>query len=191
MPSRTTTYLSALATCLTLTFVGFGQARADQIFVRVEAQAQGVFSHWYNPVAELGGVSLAEYGLVEDLAWNVLSPRDAASGLPTGKRQHKPLTLRVRVADATAMLGKSLTANENLPHVTVAWFERDGATGNYLHTRSMKLTNASLSSFAIFTVRDEGELTTYAEVSFTYQSIGIEDQLSGISYSDSWESPVF
>ena len=37
---------------------------------------------------------------------NVVSPRDAASGLPTGKRMHKPFT------DADGLLGIELAAHE-------------------------------------------------------------------------------
>lgn len=191
MLGRTTTALFALATCLTLSLVGLGTARADQIFVRVQGQLTGVFSYWYNPVDELGGISLTEYGQVEDLAWSVSSPRDAASGLPTGKRQHRPLTLRVRMAGATSLVAQALTANQNLPSVRVLWFTRDDAASSYEQTRALVLTNANISNLSIYSAREQGELATYAEFSMTYQQIGIEDYEGGLSYSDSWESPVF
>jgi type VI secretion system secreted protein Hcp len=41
---------------------------------------------------------------IELLGWTheVLSPRDAASGLPTGKRQHKPISVTIELSPATA-----------------------------------------------------------------------------------------
>ena len=44
-----------------------------------------------------------------------VSPRDAASGLPTGKRQHAPFKIRKRVDKATPLLAKALTNNNARP----------------------------------------------------------------------------
>lgn len=190
MPRRTTTLLlSALAT-FSLSVVGLEAARADQVFIKATGQLQGAIGLWYNPTVELGGVSLSGYGLVEDLAWSVVSPRDAASGLPTGKRQHRPLSVRVRMSAATSLLGMALTHNENLPNVTVTWFARDPQTGEYAQSRSMLLTNANVSSFSLYSVREQGEVVTYAEFMFTYQRVGIEDFGTGVSYLDDWEAPI-
>ncbi|MBM4377221.1 MAG: type VI secretion system tube protein Hcp, partial [Deltaproteobacteria bacterium] len=48
------------------------------------------------------------------IAYNheVVSPRDAASGLPTGKRQHKPLTVTKEIDKSTPLLMNVLTNNE-------------------------------------------------------------------------------
>ncbi len=54
--------------------------------------------------------------MLEIYGWNheVVSPRDAASGLPTGKRQHKPLTITHAVDKASPLLMNVLTNNENV-----------------------------------------------------------------------------
>lgn len=39
-----------------------------------------------------------------ELSQAIVSPRDAASGLPTGKRQHKPMTITKSVDKATPVL---------------------------------------------------------------------------------------
>ena len=44
----------------------------------------------------------------------VLSPRDAASGLPTGKRQHKPFTITKEVDKSSPLLYGVLVNNENV-----------------------------------------------------------------------------
>ncbi|MFC7356734.1 type VI secretion system tube protein Hcp [Jejudonia soesokkakensis] len=43
----------------------------------------------------------------------VISPRDAASGLPTGKRQHKPLTIRSEIDKSTPSLTKPVSNTVN------------------------------------------------------------------------------
>jgi type VI secretion system secreted protein Hcp len=45
----------------------------------------------------------------------VVSPRDAASGLPTGKRQHKPLVITKELDKSTPLLYQCLVTNENIP----------------------------------------------------------------------------
>lgn len=172
------------------TLAGLAPARADSIFVRVTNQKTGVVVDWYNPTPTLGEVSLAEHGLVEHLSWSVISPRDAASGLPTGKRMHRPVTLGARMSAATLQLGTALTDNDNLTTVQLLFFSADADTGVQTLSRTMTLTNASVASLSVYTIRDDDELLTFMDVSFTYQKVGIEDYAHGISYQDDWETPV-
>ena len=41
---------------------------------------------------------------VESWSWGIMSPRDAASGLPTGKRQHKPFVITKEIDKASPKL---------------------------------------------------------------------------------------
>ena len=180
--NRSIVLLSALVLSGTL-----GVARADQLFVSMKGQIQGQFAGWYNPVAEIGDA--AGLGLVEDLAWSVTSPRDAASGLPTGKRQHKPLTLRLRMSEALLLVANALVHNENLPTVEIRSYARD-SEGVYTLRRTQSLINANISGISQYTVREQGELVTYVDVSLTYQKIGISDFEHGVTFEDDWETPV-
>ena len=44
----------------------------------------------------------------------VFAPRDAASGLPTGKRQHEPLRITKEIDKSTPLLMEALTSGEKL-----------------------------------------------------------------------------
>ncbi len=44
----------------------------------------------------------------------IKSPRDAASGLPTGKRQHGPLTITKEVDKSTPLIYSAMVNNENI-----------------------------------------------------------------------------
>lgn len=57
------------------------------------------------------GVSAEAQAEVE-VKYDVKSPRDAASGLPTGKRMHKPLMIRKEIDKATPLLFKAVAECE-------------------------------------------------------------------------------
>ena len=108
----------------------------------------------------------------------VVSPRDPASGLPTGKRQHKPITITKEIDAASPLLYKACVTNENLSEVVVNLDSPGGSTP----TTTVKLTNASCSE-----LEHNGQ---YETVSFTYQKITWTWIPGGITAEDDWQTPV-
>ena len=53
------------------------------------------------------------------LTHEVISPRDPQSGLPTGKRMHKPFVITKELDKSSPLLFKALTTNENLTSVLI------------------------------------------------------------------------
>src|SRR5215208_1860170 len=114
---------------------------------------------------------------ISDVTHDIVSPRDAASGLPTGKRQHKPFTIVKLIDKSSPALLNALFSNENLPSVKVSF--TDG-TSNVLAL--VELTNA-------FVVERSQQGRT-EEVSFVYQKITWTWVEGGITAQDDWEAPV-
>lgn len=113
----------------------------------------------------------------------VVSPRDAASGLPTGKRMHKPFVITKQLDGATPLLYRAMFADELLPEVELTVFAAaDKAAKTPLYT--VKLTNASISEIRLVTA--DGVDAT--EVSFTYQKIALTWIEGGITADDDWEA---
>jgi type VI secretion system secreted protein Hcp len=107
------------------------------------------------------------------LGHSIVSPRDIQSGLPTGQRQHKPLTCTARGATAGILrLFTALSTNENLPTVV---FSGPGS-----ETAVLTLTNANIASIDTRT-EPEGY---YFEIAFTYQKIKWEKD--GVTFTDNW-----
>ncbi len=125
----------------------------------VVAQVQGSFS------ANVLGVS-----------HEIVSPRDPASGLATGKRMHKPITITAAFDASTPRLIQALVNNENLKTVTIN-FTPAGTKG-----ATIVLTNASVSQYD-----QTGETVSFQ---FTYQKITWTWVDGGITASDDWEAPV-
>jgi type VI secretion system secreted protein Hcp len=111
------------------------------------------------------------------LTHEISSPRDPASGLPTGKRQHKPITITKEFDRTTPLLLSALVTNETLTSVLIG-LERNGQ-----QFATIKLTNASASNYVTHGLTEKW--------SFTYQKIEW-DWLGngGVSAEDDWESPV-
>jgi type VI secretion system secreted protein Hcp len=132
---------------------------------------------------------------VQYLQSKIVSPRDAASGLPTGKRQHEPLVWRKTVDKSTPLLLSALVTNEN---ITEAHFKfwKPSTTGAEQQYFTIDLTNANLASSNLYhpdsydsTAPSAGS-SDLEEWSFTYQKIRWTFTDGGITAEDDWETPV-
>jgi type VI secretion system secreted protein Hcp len=108
----------------------------------------------------------------------VVSPRDPASGLPTGKRMHKPLTITKQIDAASPLLYSACVTNENLTKVEMNLYAPGGTTP----ATKVTLTNASCSE-----LEHNAQTET---VSFTFQKITWTYISGGITAEDDWEAPV-
>jgi type VI secretion system secreted protein Hcp len=109
------------------------------------------------------------------LSHEVVSPRDPASGLATGKRMHKPIMLTKEMDKSSPLLMKALVTNQTLPAVQIG-LKKGGQT-----VATIKLTNAQVSSYVT-----HGLIETW---SFTYQKIQWTWLDGGVTAQDDWESP--
>ena len=112
---------------------------------------------------------------VSAVSHEIVSPRDAASGLPTGKRQHKPISITMEWGAATPLFLNALVTNENLTSVLI------GLLRNGQQVATIKLTNANVSRY----VQHGGGVT----VEFTYQKITWTWVDGGVTAQDDWEAP--
>ena len=123
----------------------------------------------------------------------VVAPRDAASGLPTGKRQHKPITICKEVDKSTPLLASALYHNENIPTWTLR-FWRPSRSGQEVQFYTIELLNASIASIRSEMLNNKyPENMQHAEreyISFTYQKITQTFEDGGITAEDDWETPV-
>jgi type VI secretion system secreted protein Hcp len=145
-----------------------GTAAGDPPFtgtIAITGQKQGQFQGPNGPTIPIVAIG-----------HEIVSPRDAASGLPTGKRQHKPLTITKEIDKATPLLMNALVTNENLTQVLIGMLR----SGNQVMT--VTLTNASVAGRV-----QKGDFET---ISFTYQKITWTWVDGGITAQDDWEAPV-
>jgi type VI secretion system secreted protein Hcp len=124
---------------------------------------------------------------------DVISPRDAASGLPTGKRMHKPFVITKELDKASPLLYNALVNNENITEWELQFWQ-PSPTGVEKQHYTVKLTNANIASISSRMPNNKHpdlmKFETYEEVAFTYQKIEWTWVDGGITAMDDWESPV-
>ncbi|MDC0718404.1 type VI secretion system tube protein TssD [Nannocystis bainbridge] len=113
----------------------------------------------------------------------VSMPRDAASGLATGRRQHKPLVLTMELGKATPTIQQAFLDNELLTSVELNVFGPD-AKGAETLTYTVKLTNASIAAIRLLPGPND---QVVQEVSLTYQKIEWIWRDGNVTASDDWE----
>jgi type VI secretion system secreted protein Hcp len=128
----------------------------------------------------------------------IVSPRDAASGLPTGKRMHKPFVITKELDKASPLLYNILTTNENIPEWELMFFtpqlRATGGTGTEVQNYTVKLTNANIASISFRMANNKHpelmKFAEYEEIAFTYQKIEWLWVEGGIMATDDWETPA-
>lgn len=117
------------------------------------------------------------------LQHEIVTARDAATGMATGKRQHKPLVLTHAFGSMAIQFMAAAATNEVLKDVTIQVWSPDLQGREVLRT-TFKLTNASVASVSLATTGTARALQVLQDVSFTYQKIEITDNPSGIVMQD-------
>ena len=144
----------------------------------VKGQKQGFFTG-DNPAAK-GGANLIN---VSGYQYSVTSPRDPASGPPTGKRQHKPVVITHELGASSPQFFGATVNNENLVTVVINFFKTQ-ANGKEVNFYRVTLTNATISELKQYSSGN----TVLEDISFTFQKIEQADLVAGTSAQDDWES---
>jgi len=180
--------MNAMRRCLTIVvvlLVSYGISTAAQdMFLKIEGSKQGKFPD--ESGQQRGTQNCVGY------QHEVKSPRDAASGLATGRRMHKPIIFIREIGKASPILMKAMTDNEVLTSVVMeVWEQSDtGVKPQLLYT--ITLTNARCVGVRQWSdVGSNGRTATSGameEVSFTYEKITWTWVSGGVTHEDSWSS---
>lgn len=127
----------------------------------------------------------------------IVSPRDAASGMPTGKRMHKPFIITKELDKSSPKLYAALVSNENIPKWSLKFYTSGTSAakgvGKEVNHYTIELVNASIASIDFVMKNNKRPENTpfpeTEEVAFTYQKILWTWNEGGISAADDWESP--
>lgn len=136
--------------------------------------------------------------MVIAVSHEIVSPRDAASGLPTGKRMHKPFVITKELDKSSPLLYSALVNNENIAEWELQFWtpqlKAATGTGQEVQHYTVKLTNANIASMAFRMANNKHpdlmKFAEYEEIAFTYQKITWTWTDGGITAEDDWEAPV-
>jgi len=180
------TNLKSLLVGLLLFVISSSSLGALNAYLRLNGETQGEIK---GGVTETGREDSI---MVIGTSHEVVSPRDAASGLPTGKRQHKPFVVTKEVDKSTPLLYYSLTHNENITTWELQYWQ-PSTTGPDVQFYTITLTDVKVVG-----IRQEMLNNQYPEniqhkerehVSFVYGNIQwtFHDEVDGaIVSNDDW-----
>ena len=122
----------------------------------------------------------------------IFTPHDAASGLPTGKRMHKPYSVTKELDRSSPLLHQAMADNENITVWKLQFFA-PGINGIEKQNYTVELFNASIADIRFVMPNNKHadlmSLNNYEEIEFTYQKIQWTWLEGGLVASDSWEEP--
>ena len=127
------------------------------------------------------------YGYVQE----VTSPRDVATGMASGKRNHQPIILLKQSGASSPQFFQALTNNEILKKVVIDFYKND-ATGAEINYYSVTLENVIVSGYKQFVGPLENEKFNpannilYDETKLSFQKITIEDRVGKTMATDDW-----
>jgi type VI secretion system secreted protein Hcp len=161
-------------------------------YLRLQGQKQGEIKGSVTQKGREDSIMVIAY------SHDIVSPRDPASGLPTGKRMHKPLVITKELDKSTPLLYQCLVQNENIKTWKLQfWTPQQKAgtgVGSEVQHYTIELVNANIASIGQRMLNNKNpELTRYVEyeeIAFTYQKITWTWTNGGITAEDDWETPV-
>jgi type VI secretion system secreted protein Hcp len=125
------------------------------------------------------------------MSYEVDLGHDAATGLPTGKRLHKPFMITKEWDQSSPALLNVLFTNENLT-TCIFEFWHAVANGSEMKFMTYTLTNANIISIHQYTASpdqlNQFDAKDLEDIAFTYQKIEVTWVQGGITAQDDWES---
>ena len=156
-------------------------AEAGPFYFSIEGTKQGVFRGE-------SGVAGKSIGL--RFQYSVASPRDLATGLATGRRQHQPVVITKEWGGASPQIFQAMATGEVLKTV-VFEFMRTNAQGQTYVFQTMRLYNAQTSQIRQYnSVANAGEpvdARALEDISFSFQRIEITNMDSKTTAVDDWQ----
>jgi type VI secretion system secreted protein Hcp len=177
-----TSFLSALVGLSFGLPAAWAQTRAggSEFYVLIEGTKQGSFAN--------ESVSKSHPNRLVGLNYEHLlkSPRDPASGMATGKRQHGPVTFTKEWGAASPQLFQALVSNEILKSVTFEFYRLNSAGIEELTTQ-VRLSDAAVTEIHQHSPPPgTANVRQLEDISFTYRAIEIQHLPAKTIAMDEW-----
>jgi type VI secretion system secreted protein Hcp len=155
-------------------------------YLSITAERQGVIRGSVTQKGREGQI------LIIAVQHEIVAPRDPQSGIPTGRRMHKPFNIWKELDCSSPLLQAVLCTNENIVSARFDFWTAS-ATGQEKQHYTVRLTNANISgiTFKMANIRSAKlqRLAEYEEIALTYQKIEWTWNDGGKTAGDDWETP--
>ncbi|HEX2781771.1 MAG TPA: type VI secretion system tube protein TssD [Gemmatimonadaceae bacterium] len=160
-------------------------AAGSSFTVTVEGTKQGVFKAENPRAGRQGKIPAIAF------SYDVKSPRDAASGMASGRRQHSPITFTKAIDASSPQFFQALTTNEILKSVVFEFYGTN-PNGEEQVVYVVRLSNATVGEIEQYVGRTGGDAmraadtTPIEDVSVTFQRIELESTTGKTMAMDDW-----
>jgi type VI secretion system secreted protein Hcp len=122
---------------------------------------------------------------IEALAFEnaVQTPRDAGSGMATGRRQYQPLLIRKQIDKSSPLLMKALTNGDRIDG-QIQFFRPSPGGGGMEHYYTITITGGRLVDYKLSS--SPGEVGPMEELHLTFERISWTYVGGGITHEDTW-----
>lgn len=165
-------------------FIALLTSAQTNIFVAITTQKQGAIKGDATIKGSEGKIECSSFST------QIISPRDAASGLASGKRMHKPVVFTMHFSPAAVQLITAANTNENITKVEFT-FLKPGPTGLMVNAGKVVLTDANIMELEEVmekTATNPADKTLTVKVSLVYRKI--ETDYDTVQNTDDWSAPV-
>lgn len=172
----------ALGAALWLAVASLPASAAVNAYMKIDGAKQGEFK------GESKRQGSSQWIPVIAVSHPVESPRDAASGQASGKRQHPFIKITKEWDAASPQFQRALTGNEALRQVVIE-FVRTGPQGKEQVYQTVTLTNALVTHIQKVGASHAGRSnnTEQEEIELTFQKIEVNSN-GKTSVKDDWEA---
>ncbi len=154
---------------------------AQMIWVTITGAKQGKFT---SDITRKGFENKIDVLTYND---SISIPTDGASGLPSGRRQHSPITVTKQIDKTSPLLANAAYSNENLSSVKFEFVRPTPTLGGSVGEKvffTIELTNSNIISLTRSITGDsriEAFELTFEKITITYVE-------GGIQADDDWSS---
>jgi len=124
------------------------------------------------------GAAITESIPLVSVSHAISAPREASSGMATGRRQHSDITITKRIDMASPRLAQAASTNETFSEIEIGF---PGGSGDAKEARKIVLTDATILS-----VRKAGG---NEQITLSYRAIEVTYTNGGKTMADDWSTP--
>jgi type VI secretion system secreted protein Hcp len=172
-----------------LTLVPLGALAALPAYMWATGETQGVINGSVDHPGRENSMEVVEFSHSRSQAI------DSASGLPSGKRQHRPIRVTKLIDKASPKLANALTTNESLTTFRINFY-RPGPSGVEQQFYTVELVNARITNISQSIIsRNTEEWNIIAApaietITLVYDKIIWTWEDGGIAAEDDWIAPT-
>jgi len=179
--------LAIPALCILGLGLWIGRAQAAQT-VHLSLEIDGNAIEGESTISSLGREGTIE---CSSFGENGYTPIDAASGLPAGSRQHRPITILKRVDKSSPLLWKAWANGEPVTSALFRFFRPSPVGGGAEeHFMSVLLEGGRITGMSVGSqdslVGGPDAPPAMESVTFTFETITWTYEINGATHSDSW-----